>query len=67
MKRFITLLIAVVFIGILLFAAMYWVLNKDFYYSLNLALCGVTGGLAAEYLKLFIEKRRKAKVTKAGK
>lgn len=66
MKRFVALLLVTFFIGFLLFAIMYWLLNKEFQYALNLALCGATGGLGAEYVRLYLEKR-KAKLTKAGK
>ena len=67
MKRFVAMLIVTLFIGFILFAIMFWLLQKDFQYALNLALCGATGGLGAEYIRLMIEKRKKDKLTKAGK
>ena len=62
MKRFIALLLGCFLVAFLLFATMYWLLHKDFYYALNLALSGATGGLAAEYLRIYLGKRKQAKL-----
>ena len=48
MKYFFSLLLAAVFIGLVLFAAFFWMLKWSFADSLNVGFAGAIGGLAAE-------------------
>ena len=51
MNKLSYLIIAALVVGFLIFSVTFWILKKDINYSLNIALAGALGGLAAELLK----------------
>jgi hypothetical protein len=67
MKRVITLFIAAGLMGFVIFCFMYWLLNKEFYFSVNVGMSGAMGGLAAELLRGYLEKRKRSKMTEVTK
>jgi membrane associated rhomboid family serine protease len=64
MKRFAILLTSSLIIAFILFAVFYWLANWGIRESVGISASGALGGLAAEYVRLFFEKRKRDKMAK---
>jgi membrane associated rhomboid family serine protease len=67
MKRAITLFIVSLIMGFVIFSFVYWLLKKEFYFSVNVGLSGAVGGLAAEFMRGYIDKRKGKNILEAKK
>jgi hypothetical protein len=61
MKRILTLSLAALFIGFLIFALFYWAIGWSMLPALNIGLSGAVGGLVTEFARSFMEKRSRRK------
>ena len=61
MKQFFILLVSSLVVGAILFAVFYWAVNWNFTDSVNVGLSGALGGLVAEYIRIYYEKRKREK------
>lgn len=59
MKRVFILFIASLIVGAIVFAVFYWVLNWELVTAVNVGLSGALGGLVAEFIRLYAEKRKR--------
>ena len=59
MKRIFFLFISSLVVGAILFAIFYWGLNWELVTAVNVGLSGALGGLAAEFIRLYAEKRKR--------
>jgi hypothetical protein len=59
MKQFLFFLLAALLVGFLIFAVFYWVAHWTFRDAVNIGACGALGGMVAEYVKLYYEKRKR--------
>jgi membrane associated rhomboid family serine protease len=64
MKRFVILLASSLIIGLILFAVFYGLVHWGIRESIGVSASGALGGLAAEYLRLLFEKRKRDKMAK---
>jgi hypothetical protein len=58
MKYFITLILAALIVGFVIFAIAYWVIGKDLSFAVNIGLSGALGGLVVEFGKRYFERRK---------
>ena len=61
MKQFLILLLSSLVVGAILFALFFWAAGWNFTDSVNVGLSGALGGLVAEYIRLYYEKRKREK------
>ncbi|MDB5250861.1 MAG: hypothetical protein JWP27_30 [Flaviaesturariibacter sp.] len=61
MKRILTLAIASLIIGTVIFALFYWGAGWNLQPAVNIGLSGALGGLVTEYARSFMERRSRRK------
>ena len=59
MKNILSALIAVIIVGFIVFAIMYWLLNEDLKGAIEIAVAVAIGGLLAPVLVKYIRKGKK--------
>jgi len=64
MKKFLTLFIIVIIVGVLFFASAYWLFHMSFRRSIGFTISSAIGGLGGIFLKDYFEKRKKKRIIK---
>ncbi|MFL5771720.1 MAG: hypothetical protein ACJ75F_01090 [Flavisolibacter sp.] len=58
MKRIITLLIAAIFVGFVIFAIVHWLVHVPLERAIAIGIAGTVGGIAGEYFGYYMKKRK---------
>jgi small basic protein len=63
MKHLTTIFIAAIIIGVVCFAVMHYMLGEEINFAINAAICAACGAVIAEYIRLYLEKKKRNNIT----